>query len=543
MKKGVLTIAALVLAAAAVGASPLGARGPNAIVDTAGCRTSVLTRNDDLSTNLVPLGFELDFFGTTYDSLYVNNNGNVTFTHPVSTYTPFSLITTSTPMIAPFFGDVDTTHRDSDVVRYGATTYGGRPAFCVLWAGTGVGYYFARVDKLNDFQLLLVDRSDVAPGDFDIVFNYDRIEWETGEASGGVGGLGGASARVGWSNGSTESFELAGSAVNGAFLDSNTASGLIHNSLNSTQNGRYIFFVRNGVVLPPPPSNDPPTVDAAGPYTVAEGSSVTLSATGADPDGDALSYSWDLDGDGTFETVGSSVVFSAATLDGPTTATVSVRVSDGPATATDTATVGVSNVDPRATFTAPAGVDVLSAFSLSLGSVLDPGPDTFEYRFDCGAGYGAWQTTSTAGCDGQSSLGFRTVRGAVRDDDGGQTTYTATITVVDRTAPTGACEPGTNPAGKNKPDANAGFRLITGADNFALRSIVVVDTGSAFVSAPFASGSTVKLTQTAGGPGSESRPGPGGVAAQIKTVGEPMLRITDTSGNVTLVSCGNLPPH
>lgn len=83
------------------------------------------------------------------------------------------------------------------------------------------------------------------------------IEWETGGASGGdPDGLGGNSARVGYSNGSTVAFELAGSAVNGAFLDSNLATGLIHNSQN-TVNGRYIFNVRNGIVLPPDPDSIP----------------------------------------------------------------------------------------------------------------------------------------------------------------------------------------------------------------------------------------------------------------------------------------------
>ena len=38
--------------------------------------------------------------------------------------------------------------------------------------------------------------------------------------------------------------------------------------------------------------NAGPTVDANGPYTVGEGGSVSLSATGADPNGDALSYAW-----------------------------------------------------------------------------------------------------------------------------------------------------------------------------------------------------------------------------------------------------------
>ncbi len=61
--------------------------------------------------------------------------------------------------------------------------------------------------------------------------------------------------------------------------------------------------------------NDPPTVDAGGPYTVDEGSSVTLTATGTDPEGQPLTYAWDLDNNGTFETPGQSVSFAG--VDGP----------------------------------------------------------------------------------------------------------------------------------------------------------------------------------------------------------------------------------
>ena len=67
-----------------------------------------------------------------------------------------------------------------------------------------------------------------------------------------------------------------------------------------------------------------------------------LAASGTEPHGGALSYAWDLDINGTYETSGQAVTFSAAGLEAPTTRTVGVRVT-GPTglTATDTAMVNV----------------------------------------------------------------------------------------------------------------------------------------------------------------------------------------------------------
>lgn len=89
--------------------------------------------------------------------------------------------------------------------------------------------------------------------------------------------------------------------------------------------------------------NAAPTVDAGGPYYVVEGGSVLVTAVGSDPNpGDVLTYAWDLDNDGVFETPGQSATFSAATLSAPGSYTISVRVTDsGGLTATDQATVYV----------------------------------------------------------------------------------------------------------------------------------------------------------------------------------------------------------
>jgi len=215
---------------------------------------NTFARNDDGSTSRVSIGFSVDFFGVNRDSLYINNNGNITFDDDLSAFTPFDLTSTARQIIAPFFADVDT-REAGDPVTYGQGSFNGRPAFGVNWVN--VDYYQSSPTHVarNSFQLILVNRGDVGPGDFDIVFNYDEIKWETGEESDGdANGLGGNSARAGWSNGTGDSgtfFELPGSAQNGAFLD-NGSRALIANRINSSVNGRYIFQARNGTVTEPP---------------------------------------------------------------------------------------------------------------------------------------------------------------------------------------------------------------------------------------------------------------------------------------------------
>ena len=211
-----------------------------------GFDSNTLTRTDDGSTGAVALGFDINFFGTTFDSTFVNNNGNITFGSPLGTFTPFDLTSTGTAIIAPFFADVDTRPTGSSEVTYGQGTVDGRDAFGATYEN--VGYFSQRTDLLNSFQVVLVDRSDVADGAFDFFFNYDQIEWETGDASGGNGGLGGSSARAGFSAGTGDLgtfLELAGSAVNGAFLDGGP------NSLAESES--FQFEVRNGDVNPVDP--------------------------------------------------------------------------------------------------------------------------------------------------------------------------------------------------------------------------------------------------------------------------------------------------
>ena len=145
----------------------------------------------------------------------------MTFDAPLSAFTPVGLTATNHVIIAPFWADTDTRSASSARVTYGSTpASSSQPAaFCANWVN--VGYFAGHADKLDSFQLQLLDRSQAggSAGDFDIVMNFGSIEWETGDASGGVGGTGGVPARVGYSNGVDHALEIVGSGTSGAFLD------------------------------------------------------------------------------------------------------------------------------------------------------------------------------------------------------------------------------------------------------------------------------------------------------------------------------------
>ena len=221
---------------------------------------NTLAPNDDGSTGAVSLGFAANFFGTTYGQTYVNNNGNITFGSPLSTYTPFGLTTNlGAPIIAPFFADVDTRVAGSPVT-YGTGTVNGRAAFGVNWIN--VDYFSSSLShtKRDSFQLILVNRSDTGLGNFDILFNYGQIQWETGNASGGTGGLGGSCAVAGYSNGTGNAgtyYQLPGSGVCGSFLDGGP-NALITAS-NDGIPGQQLFQVRNGEVINPGPNVPEPS--------------------------------------------------------------------------------------------------------------------------------------------------------------------------------------------------------------------------------------------------------------------------------------------
>lgn len=187
-------------------------------------------------------------------------------------------------------------------------------------------------------------------------------------------------------------------------------------------------------------SNQPPTVEAGGPYQVDEGSSVVLTATGNDPEGASLVFDWDLDNDGVFETAGQSVSFSAAGLDGPGSSTVVARVTDvGGLSATSQATVIILNTGPTATISndgpvnegSPVTIHFSDPYDLSNADIVAG----FHYAFDCDGNIqnNVTYTTSDADdnytCVFDDDLNVHTVWARILDKDDGFADYYTTVEV------------------------------------------------------------------------------------------------------------------
>lgn len=214
----------------------------NAIRD--GFTNNALPAEDDAPSSMADMSLAVNFYGVWYSNVWVNNNGNITFNGSLSTYSPVALNGSGVPIISPYWADVDTSNPNSAVVTYGTNIVDSRAAFGVDWVN--VGYYAAHADRLLSCQLVIIDRSDITPGDFDMEFNYFKVQWEWGDVSVGD------PPRAGFSDGGTNDFELSGSGVEGMFMDTNAVNGLIYNSLNSPVPGRYVFYFRDGIPSPTP---------------------------------------------------------------------------------------------------------------------------------------------------------------------------------------------------------------------------------------------------------------------------------------------------
>lgn len=207
--------------------------GPNIVTTGGGNAANVEQangRNDDGFMSL-SLGFDVTFFNTTYNSLFINNNGNVSFGSGISAYIPTGPTGASAPIISPFFGDVDTRNSASGVVHYNRTS----DQLVVTW--DNVGWYNQQGSPTNSFQLVLRSDSYAVPfGEGLIGFFYETMGWAA-----------------------TQTNTVAAAGFGDGRGNGNTIEGSLLGGLNNVLQNKYLWFDANlDVVPPPPPPNDVP---------------------------------------------------------------------------------------------------------------------------------------------------------------------------------------------------------------------------------------------------------------------------------------------
>ena len=183
-------------------------------------------------------------------------------------------------------------------------------------------------------------------------------------------------------------------------------------------------------------ANRQPVAEAGGPYTVVEGTPLTLAGSGTDPNlaQDPLTFAWDLDNDGVFDDANGPTPSFTWTEQG--TYQIALKVSDGLLSATDTATVTVQDGAPTAEFTwassggggdvAPPPTEGIPVNFTDLSTTpVDP---IVAWAWDFGgAGTSALQNPSFTFLDG----GVYAVTLTVTDADGSTASVSHDVTVAD----------------------------------------------------------------------------------------------------------------
>ena len=256
-------IAALIVAAAASTAmadgSALGLLFPFDSNNTAGW-TQSMARNDDGNSGNIALGFDFCFYEQTKSSVFINNNGNLSFGSSFSSFTSTGFPVSGFDMIAPFWADVDTRNTsgaNTNLVWHKFVDMNGDNAndtLVVTW--DAVGYFSNQNDRFNTFQVAIsgIRNAFGGPnglGGLNAAFSYGDMNWTTGGASGGSGGFGGVAATVGINNGDGVRFDQIGRFDRAGFeYNGNGLNGEL-SGVNYLSGRDYFFDACNGIVPAP----------------------------------------------------------------------------------------------------------------------------------------------------------------------------------------------------------------------------------------------------------------------------------------------------
>ncbi|KAJ8309420.1 hypothetical protein KUTeg_014294 [Tegillarca granosa] len=153
---------------------------------------TVLQAGDDVSSNEIQLKTPIVFFDQRYSSIYVNNNGHLSFESELPQYNPRLVLPTGFKLIAAFLADIDTTatgqvfYRESqeqelleraalEVQQHFSNFDDYMPTSLFLATWDNVGYYNGNDTQGNSFQILIASDGQ----DSFVCFHYldDGINW------------------------------------------------------------------------------------------------------------------------------------------------------------------------------------------------------------------------------------------------------------------------------------------------------------------------------------------------------------------------------
>ncbi|MFN8863983.1 MAG: T9SS type A sorting domain-containing protein [Flavobacteriales bacterium] len=135
-------------------------------------------RNDDGFSVAITLPFTFTFFGTEHTSVFINNNGNLSFASGYSNFVASGFPINIHPMVSAYWADVDTRNPESGLVYYKVLDN----ALIVRYHE--VGYFPQMADQVNDFQMILTDgTSELVGNGHTISFCYGDMQWSTGTAA------------------------------------------------------------------------------------------------------------------------------------------------------------------------------------------------------------------------------------------------------------------------------------------------------------------------------------------------------------------------
>lgn len=215
----------------------------------------------------IPIGFDVNFFGTTYNDVFVNSNGSITFGRGSWNYSqPLNEVLSGSPGVAPYAVDLanwDVNYADqawgpgsarhADFFYWGRTTYAGKQAFVVTWMNSQI-YPANSVKDFNTFQVIIVDNG---AGDADYIINYGSLQ--DGKNNSGYNCNGPDTCQLaagfGSNNGTTTLYaslqDQTGYLYNGAITSTTVDGGsnsLATSSLNSDVPGQFIYHMVSGYV-------------------------------------------------------------------------------------------------------------------------------------------------------------------------------------------------------------------------------------------------------------------------------------------------------